>query len=141
MIILDTNVVSEALKPQPNRRVLQWLIDNSGDDLFLTSINLAEMMAGLALMPDGKRKQAMTTGLDDLLQHLFQGRILPFNTDAARAYAAIHAKTQAAGKTMQLFDAQIAAIAKFHGFAVATRDIEPFTNAGLSVINPWNDGA
>lgn len=141
MIILDTNVVSEPLKSQPNLRVLQWLIKNSGDGLFLTSINLAELMAGLATMPDGKRKQTIATELDGLLQQLFQSRILSFDTDAAQAYATIFAKTQAAGKTIQPFDAQIAAIASAHGFAVATRDVQPFSDAGLSVIDPWHEGS
>lgn len=138
MIILDTNVVSEAMKPSANSAVLKWLNRQVAETLFLSSVTLAELLFGISAMPAGRRKDALTDTLDRLLVELYGGRILPFDADAARCYAQLATKARAAGKGFPMPDAYIAAIASSRGFTVATRDTSPFEAAGLRVINPWN---
>lgn len=137
MIIVDTNVVSEALRTQPNPLVIDWLDAQRSQDLFLTSINAAELWAGVALLPRGRRRDALESSLDGLLDRLFGQRFLQFDRRAARSFAELSATTTQAGRPLPLGDALIAAIAKVHGFAVATRDVGPFAAAGLRVIDPW----
>ena len=139
MIVIDTNVASEPLKPRPDAGVMAWLANSPPHDLFMTSITVAEMLAGMAIMPDGRRKSGMVEGFEQLLVRLFHGRILEFNESAARNYAQIVAAMRTAGRGITLFDCQIAAIAKCRGMAVATRDATPFREAGIAVINPWTD--
>jgi len=139
MIILDSNVVSEPLKPLPNSDVLQWLVANSGRGLFLTAVSVAELMSGAALLPDGARKRRLIQRLEETISDLFRDRMLSFDRNAAFAYAEIHASAKRSGRVMGYPDCQIAAIAKTNGFAVATRDVQPFADAGLQVINPWTD--
>lgn len=136
MIVLDTNVVSEAMKPQPDLAVLAWLDAQAADTLFLTSVTLAELWFGIGAMPTGRRSQALAQTLEGLLP-LFEGRILPFDTQAARCYAQLAVAARAAGRGLPTPDGYIAAIAAAHGFAVATRDAAPFEAAGRNVINPW----
>lgn len=136
MIVLDTNVVSEAMKPSANPAVTAWLNDQVAETLYLSSVTLAELLFGIGSLPTGKRKNALAEMLDSLLE-LFQGRILPFDTDAARHYAQLATKARAAGKGFPTPDGYIAAIAVAHGFTVATRDTGPFEAAGVPVINPW----
>jgi len=136
MIILNTNVVSETVKPERNPSVQAWLNAQTPDTLYLTSITVAELLFGLRIMPAGKRKDALAKTLDGLMG-LFGGRVLAFDVDAARHHAELTALAKAAGKGFPMPDAYIAAIAFAHGFAVATHDAAPFQAAGLSVINPW----
>ena len=133
MIIVDTNVISESLKPRCSEAVTAWLDAQVAESLYITSINAAELWAGVALMPDGVRKNALETSLDDLLERLFGQRQLNFDFKAARA----HAELTHRGKPLPLADGLIAAIAHVHGFAVATRDESPFRAAGVKVVNPW----
>jgi toxin FitB len=137
LIIVDTNIVSEPFRPRPSDAVGEWLNRQSASDLFLTTISLAELYRGIAILPDGKRKQALKEDTDSFRRDYFGGRILAFDMEAAFAYADLTAKTRALGISMSFADAQIAAIAATHGFSVATRDVGPFTAAGVSVINPW----
>ena len=137
MIILDTNVVSEPLKPNPNPTVIAWLDQQVAQSLFLTSTSLSELNLGVDRLPEGKRKQALTAKLDALLQRLFLGRILAFDEPAARACASLVGGARRAGQSISVADGQIASIATIHRFAVATRDIAPFVAMGVSVINPW----
>jgi hypothetical protein len=139
MIILDTNVVSEAMKSAPHPSMRTWLNDQVAETLYLSSVTLAELLFGVGIMPAGRRKDGLTETLNDLMR-LFEGRILPFDTEAARCYATLAAKARAAGKGFPTPDGYIAAIAAAHEFAVATRDTGPFAAAGLSVVNPWLDG-
>ena len=139
MIILDTNVVSEPMKPNGEPNVLAWLDNQVADTLFLTSISLAELLAGIEIMPDGKRKSALNADLGGLMSKLFGARILPFDDRAAYEYAPLISNARAAGKTISFPDGQIAAIAKAHGFTVATRDAAPFEAVGVPIINPWKD--
>ncbi|MCG5261355.1 type II toxin-antitoxin system VapC family toxin [Cupriavidus gilardii] len=137
MIVLDTNVVSEAMKPQPNEAVRAWLNDQVAETLYVSSVTLAELLFGIGALPDGRRKQGLTEALDGVIA-LFGERILTFDTDAARHYAESAVKARAAGKGFPTPDGYIAAIAASRGFIVATRDTSPFEAAGLTVINPWN---
>ena len=136
MILLDTNVVSEAMRPGPNPAVLAWLDEQAAETLYLTSITLAELLFGIGTVPAGRRKDALAQTLDGLLE-LFGDRVLAFDTDAARRYAEVAVAARAAGKGFSTADGYIAAIAAAHGFSVATRDVDPFRAAGVEVINPW----
>lgn len=137
MIILDTNVISEPLRPRCSESVTKWLDAQVAETLYITAINAAELWSGVALMPDGARKRALEASLDDLLERLFGRRRLDFDQRAARAYAEIARRTTATGSPISLADGLIAAIAQSQGFAVATRDTAPFRAAGIEVINPW----
>ena len=136
MIVLDTNVVSEAMKATPNPVVLAWLDEQAAETLYLSSVTLAELLFGIGVLPAGRRKEALTQMLDGLLA-LFEDRVLAFDTNAARHYADLAVTARAAGKGFPTPDGYIAAIAKARGFTVATRDVAPFKAVGLNVINPW----
>lgn len=136
MIVLDTNVFSEAMKPEPARPVRDWLDAQAADTLYLSSITVAELMFGIGALPDGRRKQALTTALDTMLP-LFEGRVLAFDTAAARCYANLAVAARVAGKGFPTPDGYIAAITTAHGFAVATRDASAFKAANVPVIDPW----
>lgn len=139
MIILDTNVVSEAMKPESAPPVRDWLDEQAVETLYLSSVTIAELLFGIGALPDGQRKQRLATMLDGLLG-LFEGRILPFDTHAAHHYAGLAVAARNAGKGFPTPDGYIAAIAAAHGFAVATRDASAFKAAGLLVIDPWAAG-
>jgi predicted nucleic acid-binding protein len=136
VILLDTNVVSEAMKPGPNPAVRAWLDEQAAETLYLSSVTLAELLFGIGTLPAGRRKDALARTLEGLLE-LFGGRVLAFDTDAARHYAELAVAARAAGKGFSTPDGYIAAIAAAHGFSVATRDVAPFRAAGVKVINPW----
>ena len=136
MIVLDTNVVSEAMQAQPTPAVRAWLDAQVAETLYLSSITLAEMLFGIGTLPVGRRKDAMTKTLDGLLD-LFADRVLAFDADAVRSYAELAVAARAAGKGFSLADGYIAAIARARGFIVATRDVAPFQALGITVINPW----
>ena len=136
MILLDTNLVSEAIKPEPHPTVLAWLDAQAAETLFLSSITVAELLFGIGALPDGRRKDMLAARIDGLLDQ-FVGRVLYFDTPAARRYADLAVKARAAGKGFPTPDGYIAGIAAAHGFAVASRDTSAFNAAGLAVINPW----
>jgi predicted nucleic acid-binding protein len=136
MIVLDTNVVSEAMKPSAEPMVVDWLNRQPAETLFLTSVTMAELLFGILALTEGKRKVALASALDGLLK-LFGERILPFETKAAQTYAALASHARAVGKGFPTPDGYIAAIAKATGFSVATRDTAPFDAVGVAVINPW----
>ncbi len=138
MIVLDTNVVSEAMKPSAHPAVSAWLNAQVAETLYLSSVTLAELLYGIGALPEGRRKNALASTLDGLLE-LFGSRVLPFDTEAARCYAQLATRARAAGKGFPTPDGYIAATAVARGFAVASRDTSPFEAAGVSVINPWDD--
>ena len=140
MIILDTNVVSEPMRREGDPSVQAWLDGQVAETLYLTAINLSELLVGVDLLQDGKRKQSLARALGELLDGLFGSRILPFDREAALVYAGIVGRARAAGKSISVADGQIAAIAAVHGFTVATRDTAPFVSSGVPVINPWAAG-
>lgn len=137
MILLDTNVVSEAMKPEPDEAVRAWLDEQAAETLYLSSVTVAELMFGIGALPEGKRKDKLTDAVEGVME-LFADRILPFDTDAARHYAELAVKARAVGKGFPTPDGYIAAIAASRGFVVATRDTSAFDAAGLEVIDPWN---
>jgi toxin FitB len=137
MIVLDTNVVSEPLKPQPDPKVLAWLDVQAPETLYITSINLAELATGIALLPAGRKRTALQHALDQRMVPLFEGRVLHFDTKAAHAFATLSAMQQAIGNVMSFADCAIAAIASANGFALATRNTRDFRNTGLVLIDPW----
>lgn len=137
MIILDTNVLSELLRPVPAAHVEAWLSAQDGEMIYFTSVGEAELRYGLAILPTGKRQSSLATAIDEILEADFRDRILTFNRAAAHAYAAIAAERRAAGRPISQFDCQIAAIARANACAVATRNTRDFEGCGISVINPW----
>lgn len=137
MILLDTNVVSEPFRHSPEPRVIEWIDAQAMETLFLSAITVAELRAGVALLPTGKRRAGLQENLEKRVLPLFAGRVLPFDLACTQAYAALMAKARAAGLAVATADGYIAAIAAANGFAVATRDTGPFEAAGVTVINPW----
>ncbi len=137
MIILDTNVLSEAFKPTPHAGVAAWLKALPAADVFTTTITEAEIFYGVALLPAGKRRATLEAMVQGLFENDFAGRILAFDSAAARAFAAIAAERRGAGKPIGEFDAQIAAIARAHGAMLATRDVKDFAGCGVVVVSPW----
>lgn len=136
MIVLDTNVVSHAMKPEPDATVRAWLNDQAAETLYLSSVTLAELLYGIRALPEGKRKNMLARTLDGLLD-LFQGRILAFDTDAARHYADLAVTAKNVGQSFPTPDGYIAAIAAARGYIVASRDTTPYESGGVTVINPW----
>jgi predicted nucleic acid-binding protein len=137
MIVLDTNVISEVLRQNPSAKVLEWMRSEPLASLFTTAITEAELLYGIALLPDGRRRQSLETTVTMILTEDFSERILPFDSAAAREFAEIAASRRRSGRPISDADARIAAIARSRGAAVATRNIEDFTDCRLSVIDPW----
>ena len=137
MILLDTNVVSEPMRQQPDARVQNWLDAQAVETLYLSAVSLSELLLGIENLPTGKRRRALAASLNDQIKRLFAGRIVPFDIDAAEAYAHVVTRVRRRGHAISVGDGQIAAIATSRSFGVATRDTVPFQMAGLAVINPW----
>ena len=136
MILLDTNVLSEAMKPEPDPAVRDWLDEQGAETLYLSSVTIAELTFGIGVLPEGRRKDGLAAALEGVTA-LFGERILPFDTKAARRYGDLAVRARAAGRGFPTPDGYIAAIAAAHDFAVATRDAAAFEAAGLPVIDPW----
>lgn len=138
MIVLDTNVVSEQLKPKPSAGVLAWLTQQDPTSITITAISVAESLVGIALMPEGQRRRDLQAAAIEALG-AFTGRVLPFDDAAATHYAEIIAMRRARGRPIELHDAMIAAICRHHGATLATRNVRDFDHVGIAVINPWDD--
>jgi len=138
MILLDTNVVSEPLKAAANLNVCAWMNAQVLETLYLSAISLAELRFGIAVLPEGKRKDMLHSSLEQRVLPLFSSRILPFDAAASQHYATLLARARATGNPIAPADGYIAAIAATYGLAVATRDTSPFEALGLTVINPWS---
>jgi predicted nucleic acid-binding protein len=137
MILLDTNVISEPQRQVPNAHVIDWIDGQGLETLYLSVITVAELRAGIALMPAGKRRASLNENLEKRLLPMFANRVLPFDMACTKAYATLLAKCRAAGSAIETADAFIAATALANSFTVATRDTSPYEAAGLNVINPW----
>lgn len=137
MILLDTNVISEPQRQTPHARVIEWIDAQALETLYLSAITVAELRAGIALLPLGKRRNSLHENLEKHLLPLFANRVLAFDLPCTKAYAELIAQSRAAGFPIQTADAFIAAVALVNGFTVATRDTRPFVAAGVRVINPW----
>ncbi len=136
MIIVDTNVLSEMMRDTPDPLVKRWMTSQFPAGLFTTAICEAEILYGVALLPGGRRRNALSKAAVSIFGE-FSGRILPFDSAAAKAFAEIAAERRRLGKPVGESDAQIAAIARVHGATVATRDVGDFTDCGIEVISPW----
>jgi predicted nucleic acid-binding protein len=133
MLVLDTNVISEALREKPDPAILAWLDAQPRASLFTTTITLAEIKYGIAIMPAGKRKSTLLTATTLMFED-----VLPFDSDAAEAYAAIGAERRLAGQPIDGPDCQIAAITQSRGGRLATRNVSDFANCGIDIVNPWD---
>ena len=136
MIVLDTNVVSEIMRPRPAAAVLAWLDAQAATELWLTSTVAAELMYGVARLPDGARKQQFARSVSGMLERDFSGRVLPFDLAAASLLAELLARRERAGQALALADAQIASVCLVHGATLATRNQQHFEGIGLAIVNP-----
>ena len=137
MIILDTNVVSELMRPTPTAAVTEWVASQPSPSLYTTSITEAEILHGIMLLPAGRRRTALEVASLAMFSEDFAGRILGFGSDAAAHYARIASDRRRAGHPNSAFDAQIAAIARVMGATIATRNIADFEGLGLRLVDPW----
>ena len=137
MILVDTNVMIEPLRREPNAAVIEWLDAQNVETLFLAAISLAEIRFGIAALPEGRRRDRLHQGIEQRVLLLFRGRILPFDDAASKAYASLRARARVAGSAIAPVDCFIAATAEANGLIVATRDVAPFEAVGLRVIDPW----
>lgn len=138
MILLDTNVISELLRPSPDPAVLAWVSAQDAETLYVTAVTEAELRYGVAVLPQGRRKAALSALVDTVLREDFAGRVLPFDAPAAACYAEIGAARKAAGQPISQFDCQIAAIARASAMTLATRNRRDFEDCGIEVIDPWH---
>lgn len=138
MFVVDTNVVSELMRPRPDPGVVEWMDGQRINALFVTAVTEAEIRAGIAILPEGERQHGLAAAADRAFGTVFSKRVLPFGRYAAKAYAVIIASRRAAGRPISHSDCQIAAIARALGASVATRDMGGFEGCGIEVINPWN---
>jgi predicted nucleic acid-binding protein len=137
MIVLDTNVISELMRDAPNPAVLAWVDEQTTASLFVTAVTEAEIRLGIALLPAGKRRDGMAEAVDRAFASLLRGRVLPFDSEAARAFAMIAADRRASGRPISQFDCQIAAIASSRGSLIATRNVRDFEGCGVEIVDPW----
>lgn len=137
MIVLDTNVISEMMRPKPARHVSDWFATHAMSSLFTTALTQAEILYGLALLPAGRRRQALLTAARPIFDGDLAGRVLPFDSDAAAIYPDIAVRRRSAGQPISQVDAQIAAIVRSRGATLATRNVRDFADCGISVVDPW----
>jgi hypothetical protein len=138
MIIVDTNILSELMRRQPDAQVLKWVDLQEPEDLALTAITVAEIMLGIARLPDGKRKASLQDMANAMFDEEFSGRILAFDEVAAQHYGAVASVRERAGRPIGMADAQIAAICRSHEATLATRNVKDFELLTLELINPWD---
>lgn len=138
MIILDTNVVSELMRPSPSKDVVGWVAAQPASGLYTTSVSQAEILHGILLLAPGKKRDAIQAAAESMFAIEFDGRILAFDDAAARAYAQVAADRRRADRPISQFDAQIAAIAIAARAAIATRNVTDFEGCGVKIVNPWD---
>ena len=139
MIVLDTNVLSELMRPKPSPRVAAWIAQQPMAELFTTAITEAEIFYGIALLTKGKRRDSLLSAAEGMFAEDFAERVLAFESDAARHFATIAAHRRALGRPISYADAQIAAIARVHGAKLATGNGPDFADCGVTVIDPWRE--
>lgn len=140
MTILDTNVLSEAMTPMPSPKLTAWMTElRLGQELYLTTITVAEILYGIELLPHGERQDKLHAEAEATFAEDFVGRILPFDSDAAHMFAQIAAERRSLGRPIADFDAQIAAIAKCNGALLAARNTSDFEGCGIQLFNAWVD--
>lgn len=137
MIVLDTNVLSELLRPEPEEKVMSWFRKQSRSMMFTTAITRGEMLFGIRLLPDGQRKDKLHAKISEIFSVSLVGRVLDYDSDAADAFANIAAGRRAVGQPVSQADLMIAGIARSRGAALATRNVRDFESCGIELINPW----
>ena len=137
MIVLDTNVVSELMRQEPDADIIGWVDRYPADEVFITAVTAAELQYGIARLPAGRRQQTLTAKIAELLAEDFENRILPFDADAAAHYALIATRREHDGRPISMADAQIAAICRRHDAGLATRNTKDFAGTGVVVLDPW----
>ena len=138
MIVLDTNVVSELMKPRPNRTVEMWLVAQSPTSLFISSVSEAELRYGVAILAPGRKRERLAELIDAVIVEAFPNRVLAFDSAASINYGEIASTRRRAGKPISQFDAQIAAIAKSHDATLASRNVADFEGCGIELLDPWS---
>jgi predicted nucleic acid-binding protein len=138
MFVLDTNVLSAIMSSQPVPEVAAWVAAQPEETLFTATVCQAEILAGIAILPDGRRRRTLEEVADAIFADDFDGRILPFDSTAAGLYAQLFAIRRRAGRSTATADLMIAAVARAHDASLATRDIPDFQECGLTLINPWD---
>src|SRR5690348_236556 len=138
MIIIDTNVISELMKPSPLSTVVSWLNNQDATQLFITTITIAEISYGISVLPDGQRRRFIENSFNKALNEAFKHRILSFDENAAHSYGKIMGHRKMLGHPMSIPDGQIAAIALTHHFSLATRNVRDFTDCEVEIINPFD---
>ena len=139
MIVIDTNVVSELMRAAPNQAVLDWFGHRAASDLHISAVTEAELRRGIAILPEGRRRDTLADAINAMVTEDFADRVLAFDGPAAVAFAAIFAERRAIGRPISFPDCQIAATARARGAAVATRNIGDFEGCGIDVVNPWDE--
>lgn len=139
MLVLDTNMLSAMMSAEPVRKVADWLLDQPSEDLFTAAVCQAEILSGIAILPNGRRRAALEEAAHAMFADDFDGRVLPFDTEAAAAYAEVFAHRRKAGRPAGTVDLMLAAIARVRGASVVTRNVADFEGVGLTIINPWDD--
>lgn len=137
IVLLDTNVVSELVRKSPDPAVETWAANHPLEDLFFSAVGEAELRYGAAILPTGRRRETLVSDIERMLHDAFESRVLPFDSDAARAYADIAAMRRSAGRPVAPADCQIAAIARSRAMAVATRNVRDFEDIDIKVVDPW----
>ena len=137
MFAIDTNVASELMRPEPTPAVAAWIASRDAQEMYLTAVSEAELRYGVAIMPVGKRRNALEAAMTRWLDLGFRERVLPFDSAAARAYAEIAAERRQTGRTIGEADCQIAAICRSRGAVLVTRNVRDFRDTGVDVVNPW----
>ena len=137
MIVLDTNVLSELMRPSPSPLVVNWVQQQPPDQVFTTSIAEAEILYGIRLLPTGKRRDELLAAAESVFGEYLADRVIAFDSQAAHAFARIAAKCRTVGKPISHADAQIAAIVHIQEAILATRNVADFANCGISIANPW----
>lgn len=139
MIVVDTNVLSELMRPEPDLQIVKWLAQFPSASLFTTAVTQSELLYGLELLPPGKRRNLLATAVEETFTEDFSNRILPFDSDAAQLFAVIAASRRRSGRPISQQDCQIAAIARSRSASLATRNVRDFENCGIPVVNPWEE--
>ena len=139
MLMLDTNMLSEIMRPEPDRKIANWIIRQPSDELFTAAVCQAEILSGLATMPSGRRRANLEEAARAMFVDDFDNRILPFDTEAASAYAEVFAARRNAGRPCGTVELMVAAIARVHEATVVTRNVADFEGVGVAIINPWDE--
>jgi predicted nucleic acid-binding protein len=139
MLVLDTNMLSEIMRPEPERKIADWIVRQPSDELFTVAVCQAEILSGLAVMPSGRRRAELEEAARSMFADDFAGRVLPFDIEAAAAYADVFAACRKAGRPSGTIDLMLAAIARVRGASVVTRNVADFEGVGVAIVNPWDE--